>query len=76
MAEILSLITERDVCRSSVIETIEKALQQAKDGEILAVGLAVVRPDHAVCTSWSQTDVVGTLLGAVTLLQKKMVDQL
>lgn len=64
-AEIVVLETDRSVVIADVIETLEKALAQARTGDIAAVALAVVRPDGSVSTSRSRSDDVGRLLGAL-----------
>lgn len=54
--------------RESAVKTLKEALDEAKRGEIVAVAIAVVRPNNAVNTSRSETDDIGRLLGAIDLL--------
>ena len=73
MGEIIPLITERDIVHQSVIETLEAALIEAREGEIIGIALGVVRPDLSINTSWSQTDGIGPLLGASSLLHHRLL---
>lgn len=60
----------------SVIERVEEALEQAKAGEIRSIALAVVRPDFALNTAWSDcNDATGPLIAATVLLQKRLVEK-
>jgi hypothetical protein len=72
MAEIHVLETERAKIQRTVIQTLEDALAQAREGDITAVSIAVVRPNGAVNCSRSETDDVGRLLGAMSLAQSRM----
>lgn len=72
-AELVDLRTAREECRASVIETLAEAMDRAVAGNIVAVAIAFVTPDGAINTSRSQSDNVGTLLGAVTLLQGRLL---
>lgn len=72
---IVALKTGRDECVQSVIDTLEECLADAKDGRIVAVALAVVRPDGSINTSRSISDDVGRLLGAMSLAQARMTRQ-
>lgn len=76
MANLHILETEQDLDRKSVIEVLEAALQDAKDGNVRGVALAVVRPDLALNTSWSDSSAAAPLIGAVALLQKRIIESL
>jgi len=76
MGTVRVLETEQDLDRKSVVETLEFALAEAKDGLIRGVALAVVRPDLALNTSWSDSNSAAPLVGAVALLQKRIVESL
>jgi hypothetical protein len=73
VAEVRKLETSREVHRKSTIETIEEALRQAKAGEVIAVGIAVVRPLGSINTAFSDTDNCAALIGAAALLQHRIV---
>lgn len=66
----------QEIEKKSVIETLEAALEEAKAGKIRGVAIAVVRPDMALNTSWSDSDAAAPLVGAVALLQKRIVQSL
>ena len=66
----------QEIEKRSVIETLEAALDEAKEGKIRGVAIAVVRPDMALNTSWSDSDAAAPLIGAVALLQKRIVQSL
>lgn len=70
-ANLVLLETERAACCNSVIETLEEALAEARAGQIIAVGIAVVRPNGSINSSRSQTDNVAPLLGAMVLAQTR-----
>lgn len=74
MGEIHVLETERGLCKQSVVEMLEEALRQARDDDdVVAVAIAVVRPDGAVNGCFSQSDVGPTLLGALEMLKGRLV---
>jgi hypothetical protein len=68
--------TGQDLDRKSVVETLEAALDEAKRGLIRGVALAVVRPDLALNTSWSDSNSAAPLVGAVALLQKRIIESM
>jgi hypothetical protein len=72
-AKLRVLDTRRSECRRSVVATLEKALEQAKDGEVVAVALAVVRPDMTTETAWSEVDALSALIGGVARLSVKLI---
>lgn len=60
----------------SVIETLETALEQARAGDIRSIAIAVVRPSGSCNAAWSDcNDVAAPLVGAVALLQKRLINQ-
>lgn len=67
---------DRQECIASVIETLEHVLAQARAGKVVAVGVALVRPNMAINHCRSLTDSLGTLLGAMALLQGRALDDL
>ena len=66
----------QEIEKRSVIETLEAALDEAKEGKIRGVAIAVVRPDMALNTSWADSDAAAPVIGAVALLQKRIVQSL
>lgn len=75
-ADIKVLHTSREASIKSVIGTLEEALRQANEGDVVAVCLAVVRPDGALNTAWSDANPVAPLLGGVSLLQSRLLSAL
>jgi hypothetical protein len=71
---VINTTVEQD--RASVIETLEDALEDAKAGNIRSVAIAVVRPDLALNACWSDSDSAAPLIGAVALLQKRLIEAL
>ncbi|MDB5620519.1 hypothetical protein [Tardiphaga sp.] len=76
MSKLHVIETAQDLDRKSVIETLEAALAEAREGLIRGVALAVVRPDLALNTSWSDSNAAAPLVGAVAVLQKRIVESL
>lgn len=74
MGELRVLETAPQRMSASVIETLEKVLEDAREGNVTAVGIAVVRPNGTVNTAFSQSDQAGALLGSVSLLQARMIN--
>lgn len=60
-----------DISKQSAIKTLEEALRQAKAGDVISVGIAVVRPSGSINASRSDTHDVGRLLGAISLLHHR-----
>lgn len=73
MAEIKVLKTERSECIEDAINTLETALQEAREGRVVAVAVAVIRPDGAGNGAFSQTDDVMRLLGSMSMLQHRLL---
>jgi orotidine-5'-phosphate decarboxylase len=71
-ADIKLLQTPRAEITRSVVEMLEAALADAKRGDIAAAALAIVRPNGAMNTAWSDMDPVAPLLGAVALLEARL----
>jgi hypothetical protein len=72
MGEVVELETYPAAVQRSVIDTLETALAEAREGKVAAVALALVRPSGAINTSRSECDDVGRLLGAMALSQARM----
>lgn len=73
MSNLKVIETYRSECVASVVAMLEQALEEAKSGQVIAAGLAVVRPDCAINTAFSKSDNVGPLLGACTLLSSRVL---
>lgn len=73
MGEVVVLETERATCRASVVERLEEALEAAREGKIVAVGIAGVAPDGGGICSQSDCENVTTLIGAVEILRARML---
>lgn len=59
--------------KESAIEMLETVLEQAKEGRVAGVAIAVVRPNGACNSSHSETYSAPALLGAVTLLNYRLL---
>ena len=75
-ADVHALVTGRDEIKASVVRTLRDALEQAETGEIVAVAIAVVRPNGSINTSTSDADPVAPLLGAVDVLHARILGEL
>jgi hypothetical protein len=61
--------------RESVVRTLEKMLQHAREGHVQGVAVAWVGATGRVNTTWSDSD-AAAMLGAVSLLQSRLLDAL
>ena len=66
MVEIVKLVPERERIRQNVIDTLEKTLEMARNGEIIAVAVAMVDKEFRGNYRWSEGDQATTMVGAVT----------
>lgn len=76
MGDVIELTPLRKQHNQSAIELLEMALEEARAGDVAAVCISVVRNDGAANAYISDTDQVGTLLGAITLAQVRIVNEL
>lgn len=61
----------------SVIAILQEAIQEAKDGKLIAVVLGKVRPEGSLNADWSESSACATeMLAASTLLQHRLVQYL
>lgn len=74
--KVFVLETDRAACQASVVEVLEDALRAARAGEVASVALAIVAHSGAICTSRSDTEDVGRLLGAMALAQAHLLEAL
>ena len=65
MAEIVKLVPEREHIKQDVIDNLEKALEMARKGEIIAVAIAMVDREGRGNYRWSEGDQATTMVGAV-----------
>jgi len=72
MSKIVELKTRPAEVIASVIEHLEAALEKARSGDVVTVGIATVHRDGSVGCSWSETDDFGRLLGSVARLQHRI----
>lgn len=73
MAQVVPLKTERASSNEAAILMLEDMLAQARAGEVVAVGIAVVRPGSHINCGFTDFDNAGLLLGAVALLQSRVL---
>ena len=62
---------ERD--QESAINTLKAILDQAVEGRVSGVGIAIVRPHGGIDTTFSGTQQGPALVGAITLLQHRIL---
>ena len=68
MPEIVKLVTERDRIKEDAVNQLEKTLEMARNGEIIAVAIAMVDKEGRGNYRWSEGDQSTTMVGAVTRL--------
>lgn len=68
MPEIVKLVTERNRIKEDVVHQLEKALEMARSGEVVAVAIAMVDKEGRGNYRWSEGDQSTTMVGAVTRL--------
>ena len=59
-------------CQKSVIGHLEAALERAKAGDIIEIGIVETTPDGSTRTYWSKLDNVNILLGGIMRLAHKI----
>jgi len=72
MDNIAKLVTRPELAHVDVIEKLEDALEKAKRGEIIGVGVAYVTNDGAIGTGFSRCEAGGSLIGACALLSHRL----
>lgn len=73
MSTVVELKTRSDEVNQSVVETLESALEAAKQGKLVAVAIAGVMPDGSAFTSGSASDCMPGLLGALSIMEHRML---
>jgi hypothetical protein len=77
MADNIHLVrTVQTEINESVIEVMEKLMEEAKEGKIVAIAAAVIRPDGCMNSTFSQSDNAALLLGAIQLLSFRVLESL
>lgn len=69
MPEIVKLVTERDRIKEDVVKQLEKALELAREGNIVAVAIAMIDREGRGNYRWSEGDMATTMVGAVQRMQ-------
>ena len=57
-----------------IVGLLENALKDAKDGEIISIGIAYTFNDGYTCSAFHAPDRVMALLGEITVLQRDIMD--
>lgn len=73
MPDIVKFTGGRHKSSEAVVKLLEKILEEAKGGEIVAIGVAVVRPSSHVNCAFTDFDNAGLLMGATALLQSRLI---
>jgi hypothetical protein len=77
MTENIHLVrTIKTEINESVIEVLDALMASAKEGKIVAIGAAVIRPDGCMNSTFSQSDNAAQLLGAIQLLSYRVLESL
>lgn len=71
--EVVPISPTRMDCQASVVRTLEALLEQAKAGDFIAVAVATVQPDLSVDSFWSLQDAMPTMLGAIQILNTRLM---
>lgn len=75
MADILSLKTFAAQTNEETIAMLREYLAMAERGEIVAAAVAAIEPSGASRSRCSASDHFQGLLGALTILQHRMIDE-
>jgi hypothetical protein len=75
MTKLVSLDTRPKQINKETVEILEAYLVKAKSGVIEGVAIAAILPDGSSDTQSSSTDHFQRLIGAVAILQHRMIDE-
>jgi hypothetical protein len=75
VSNLVSLQTRGNKINAESVQILKDYLALAESGEIQAVAVAAVRADSSSQTQSSSTDHFQTLIGAVAVLQHRMIDE-
>lgn len=73
MTKLLAVETQKTRSIDNVVECLERALERAKEGEIVGVALAMTTYKDEVSTSYSACLNKPLLIGAAALLEARML---
>jgi hypothetical protein len=73
--KLVALTTRGSKINAETVEILREYLSLAEAGELQAVAVAGVRPDGSSQTQSSSTDHFQTLIGAVAVLQHRMIEE-
>ena len=73
-AEVSELVTRKQVVDEHIVRLLEEALAEAKAGDFVAAGLALIHRDGRPATRFAKTDNSTALLGATALLQHDIIE--
>lgn len=73
---VIELKTKRDIEADDIAEHLADLIEQHKRGELTAIAVAYVRPDHNLGGTWSGSSLAGPLIAAVGLLQHRLLNSL
>lgn len=76
IAEVVNLQTVEYLDRQSAVETLEAVLEEALQGKVSAVAIAIVRPNGAANTCSSSASKGVNLLGAISLLHLRVAQSI
>jgi hypothetical protein len=68
MAKLLVVETSLDRAQKAAVEQLSQVLQEAREGDVAGVAIAIVRPGGTVDTAWTNCYSVAALMGSVALL--------
>jgi len=69
MSNVMLFPTQRIVSQESAVELLERYLERARNGELVAVGIAAVRDDGRAQYAHSEPENALSLIGAIKLLE-------
>jgi len=73
MSNVVELLTRTKVVNESAIELLEHWLDMVRSGKITTVAIAGLTDESSSITQWSEIDHVQALLGALTILEARVM---
>lgn len=74
--KVVPIQTFKSEVRQQVIDHLEAVLARAREGEVTSVAIAATLPDGRSYTGFSESEHVQVLLGAVRILEHKIINEL
>jgi hypothetical protein len=74
VSTVVELKTRPVEVNENVVETLRHALAQAEAGQIKAVAVVGIMPDMSVMTAASSNDCLPSLVGALAILQHRLLN--